>query len=300
MPSRRHDALNELFRENPRLVVDILGHLKDLDLPPDLPVQEAKNTYNDRPSIDFTADNVFTVGPPQDPVHGIIVEIQQTKSQSKRRQLPRYAAAQWLSQRHGGVDVIVVCPNADTAAFYAEPIRTELPGYTLQPVVVGPEQIPMITDPTEAAARLGMAVLSVSAHGEKHRKVVEALMAALDGDTPQYYEHAYNIAGPAARKIMEEIMQSTKWPVYTPLAREHYGKGREEGRAEGLEEGRAEGRKEGRTEEAANATLMILSSRGVNIPDDARERITNCTDLDQLHAWLTRAANADTIDDVFA
>ncbi|MEU6035325.1 hypothetical protein ABZ801_07935 [Actinomadura sp. NPDC047616] len=297
MPSRRHDALNELFRENPRLAADLLGRLDVLDLPPDLPVQEAKNTFNDRPSADYVADNVFTVGPPQDPVHGIILEIQQTKSRSKRRQLPRYAAGQWLQQQRGGVDVLVVCPDADTAAFYAEPIPTELPGYTLHPVVVGPDQIPVITDPTEAAAQPGVAVLSVLAHGQKYRKVVEAFMAAAkelpaaeepDEHVPQYYEHAYNMSVPAVRKIMEEIMNSTKWPVYSPFARAHFSKGRAEGEARGRAEGEA------------NAVLRILAARGVTVPDDARHRITTCTDIRQLEEWITRAATAETVDDVFA
>jgi hypothetical protein len=35
------------------------------------------------------------------------------------------------------------------------------------------------------------------------------------------------------------------------------------------------------------------------VPDDARARITGCTDLDQLDAWVRRAATVDSIDDLF-
>ena len=123
--------------------------------------------------------------------------------------------------------------------------------------------------------------MSVMAHGQ-NPKVTEAFLAAADPDSKYaecIVEHAYHMAAPAVRRLMEEIMTSTKWPVYSPFAREHYGRGR--------------------AEEAANNILMVLSARGVTVPGDARDRITTCTDLDQLESWVERAATADTIDDVF-
>ncbi|MEV0823187.1 hypothetical protein [Nonomuraea rubra] len=98
---------------------------------------------------------------------------------------------------------------------------------------------------------------------------------------------------------MEEIMASTAWPVHSPFAREHFGRGREEGIAEGKAEGRAEGRAEGQAEEAAKSVLLVLNARGFDIPDDTRTMITTCTDLTQLHTWLTRAATAHTPQDLF-
>jgi hypothetical protein len=44
---------------------------------------------------------------------------------------------------------------------------------------------------------------------------------------------------------------------------------------------------------------MVLSARGVEVPDDARERITGCTDVDQLDTWLGRAATATSVHDLF-
>ncbi|MGH3325092.1 MAG: hypothetical protein ACRDOV_11830 [Streptomyces sp.] len=82
-------------------------------------------------------------------------------------------------------------------------------------------------------------------------------------------------------------MSSTDWPVYSPFAQLHFGRGRTEGRAEG------------RMEEAANLILAVLAARQVPVPDDVRSRITRCTDLEQLEAWATRAATADTTRDLF-
>jgi hypothetical protein len=44
--------------------------------------------------------------------------------------------------------------------------------------------------------------------------------------------------------------------------------------------------------------FAVLAARGIDVPDDARGRITGCKDLDQLASWIQRAATATSIDDV--
>jgi hypothetical protein len=293
MPSRRHDSLNQLFRDHPALAVELLRELGGVDLPSGMQVQVADSTFNDRPSADFPADSVITVGPPHNPIHGIIVEIEQARREEKRRQLPRYAAALWLHLRHR-VDVLLVCPDAKVADFYTEPIVTELPGYRFQAVVMGPGDIPAISDPLEAAIRPEMAVMAVMAHG-RDRKVAETFISALEHleseHAVQYYEHAIAMAAPAVRRVLEEIMSSTDWPVHSSFAKLHFGRGKTEGRTEGLAEGRIE--------EAANLVLMVLSTRGLTVSDSARTRITTCTDIGQLEAWAKSAVTTDSTDGLF-
>ena len=88
MPSPRHDAINQLFRERPELAVEVLRHVMGADVPLGGPVRLESNDFNDRPSKDFQPDTVITVGPPRAPVHGIVIEVQQEKSDCKCRQLP--------------------------------------------------------------------------------------------------------------------------------------------------------------------------------------------------------------------
>nr|WP_323180685.1 hypothetical protein [Streptomyces atratus] len=66
------------------------------------------------------------------------------------------------------------------------------------------------------------------------------------------------------------------------------------------EEIRDEGRAEGRAEGVAKSILLLLAQAGIDAPDEARERITGCTDLDTLNRWLLRAPTAATVEDVFA
>ncbi|WP_433183147.1 hypothetical protein [Actinoallomurus sp. CA-150999] len=74
-------------------------------------------------------------------------------------------------------------------------------------------------------------------------------------------------------------MPTEHWPVYSPFAKEHFGRGKAEGRA--------------------RAILIVLDAQGFEVPEDARARVGECTDLEQLDVWLRRAAVAASIDDVF-
>ncbi|WP_327584329.1 hypothetical protein OHA25_52450 [Nonomuraea sp. NBC_00507] len=282
-----------MFTERPQLAVEILRDLLGVQLPATPLIRVEDSTFNTRRSDDIEADLLFVLGSPQDPAHAIIVEIQQDKSKEPR-QLARYAAALWL-MLGCDVTVLVICPDRGVADHYAQPIDSGLTGYRLQARVLGPDGIPVITDPQEAADHLALSAMSVMVHG-RDRKVVEAFATALndtrDDHAPKYYEYAYSMAGPDIRRLMEEIiMTSTDWPVYSPFAREHFGRG--------LKEGEAKGKAEGKAEEAAKMVLLVLTARGLDVPDDARARITACTDLIQLEIWATCAATARTIQDLF-
>jgi hypothetical protein len=82
----------------------------------------------------------------------------------KLTQFPRYAAALWLLLRCP-VDVLVVCPDDKTARWYTRSIETNLRGYTHYLIALHPSQVPVITDPEEAAWHPTLAALSVAYHG---------------------------------------------------------------------------------------------------------------------------------------
>ncbi|WP_433510261.1 hypothetical protein ACQP2T_41185 [Nonomuraea sp. CA-143628] len=298
MPSPPHDALVNLFANRPQLAVEILRDYLGADLPVTPLIRRESSTFNTRPSDDLESDLVFVMGPPQKPVHAIIVEVQRDKSKDEK-QLARYAAALWL-MLSCDVSILVVCPDRNAADHYAQPIKSGLTGYRPRPWVLGPDDIPVITDPQEAAAHPELAAMSVMVHG-RDRKVVEAFTTALadvtDEHAPKYYEYAYSMSGPDIRSLLEEIMKSasTEWPVYSPFAREHFGRGKAEGKAEG----KVEGRTEGKTEEASRSVLLVLDARGFKVPDDVSTRIVTCTDLAQLETWLARAATAQTLQGLF-
>ncbi|WP_346779964.1 hypothetical protein [Streptomyces sp. S3(2020)] len=54
-----------------------------------------------------------------------------------------------------------------------------------------------------------------------------------------------------------------------------------------------------RAESRAEDILLILTARGLDIPEPVHERITSCTDLETLRTWLTRAVTVGAAEDVF-
>ncbi|NRQ37903.1 hypothetical protein HII36_39650 [Nonomuraea sp. NN258] len=290
MPSVVHDTLNTLFRNRPELAVELLQHVYAMDFPPHTLVEVAGSDFNDRPSQDFQADTVVLVGPRQEPVHGVIVEVQRDRTDEKRKAWTRYAAALWL-RLDKPVTLLAICPDAGTAAWASEPIETELARFTLQPRVIGPDQIPAIDDAAYMSTHPELAALSVMAHGDRPavtNAFVKALVELQDEHAAKYYEYAYNLSAPIVRQLLEEIMtKTTDWPVYSPFAREHYGKGLTEGQVKGRAEGEAE------------ALLAVLEARNLAVNPEVKARIAGCKDAQQLDKWVRRAATAHSIDEIF-
>ena len=63
-----------------------------------------------------------------------------------------------------------------------------------------------------------------------------------------------------------------------------------------LNQGRAEGQAAGRAE----SIIDFLETRGIKVPEADRARITTCQDIDQLTAWVRRAATVTSVDELFA
>ncbi|MBV9315740.1 MAG: hypothetical protein JO100_18855, partial [Pseudonocardia sp.] len=77
-------------------------------------------------------------------------------------------------------------------------------------------------------------------------------------------------------------------------------RGEARGQARGEARGQARGEARGQARGEARSVLAVLDARGINVPEDTRNRITSCTDLDQLNTWIRRAATATSIDDLFS
>ncbi len=68
----------------------------------------------------------------------------------------------------------------------------------------------------------------------------------------------------------------------------------------GIVLGREEGRQEGREEGCRSSILAVCKARQLSLTEEHRQRIEDCTDVDRLEAWLTRAVSADSADEIFA
>jgi hypothetical protein len=296
MPSPWHDTVNELFKDYDDFAADFL-RLADVNVGTGARTWLGQNVLSTRLSKELVADTVILTGKPWDVTHAIAVEAQREPSEDKRRKLAMYAAALWL-EHQCPVDVVVLCPDEKTANWYSVPIPTGMNGCAFQPRALHPSRVPVIRDSGKMADSPPMAVLSVAFHGHDPAVAaafVQAMGTLADERGVQYYEYGYNMSPKQTCEILEALVTTTHWPVYSPFAKLHYGKGRDEGLAEGLAEGEALGEARGEQQ----ALFEVLSARGLHATEEERERITRCTDPAQLMAWLRKSLTISAVRELF-
>lgn len=247
--------------------------------------------FTELPAPEYRADTVVVLTAAQAPVLAVIVEIQLNRDPAKRWTWPIYLAGLRGRLRCPAV-LLVVCLDPTVARWCAIPIELG-PGATLAPLVLGPQLVPVVTDPAHAARAPELAVLSAIAHGGDPARglVLDALLgafAAVAPDRAALYCDIVLAALPAAAGRYLEALVTATYEYQSEFARGY------------VAEGRAEGEAAGRAEGEARAVLAVLEARGVDVADEVRARITGCSDLDQLDAWVRRAATAASAQDLFA
>jgi hypothetical protein len=284
MPSFQHEVLAELFRSRPEFAAELLTDRWELTLPAHDQVRLASGQLTDLSPTEYRADAVVTFHAADDrAVLAVVVEAQLRKDPGKHTSWPVYASTLHSRLRCPTV-LLVVCPDREVAAWAATPIDLGYGLITVRALVLGPDLVPVVTDPGVAGAHPEQAVLSVIAHTRhpQHDRIVQALVDGLDKiDHEQaalYAEIVLAVLPEAARVHLEKLMATRGYAYQSDLARGY------------LAEGRAEGE--------ARALLAILHARGIPVPDYLHTRITTCTDLDQLDTWIRRASTATTIHDI--
>lgn len=193
--------------------------------------------------------------------------------------------------------LIVTTQCSSTARWAADPIHLGVPGQpslTVRPLVLGPDNVPLIADVREAERDVPLAVLSAMTHGRgpKAAAILESLAAALkaiDADSAAAFAQFVDscLADPQVKQMWRDLMTAIQYFWRHPLAEQV----REEGREQGLEQGRVQ--------ERADMVLRLLEWRGVPVSDELRDRVRACTDLDRLEVWAQRAVHAADAAELF-
>ncbi|GAA2320479.1 hypothetical protein GCM10010431_47120 [Streptomyces kunmingensis] len=189
--------------------------------------------------------------------------------------------------------LIVLSQSRSTARWAAQPIRFGLPGWasmTVRPLVLGPDNVPVIVDEDEAVQDPSLAALSAITHGKGAHAaaILRTLAAALERVEPESAAVLAmlveaGLVDSEARKVWRELMSQMHYFFRHPVA----------------EKVREEGREEGRVEDRAEMTLRILEWRGIVVPEGVRERVLGCSDAAQLTAWAERAVHVTEADRIF-
>ncbi|WTE38637.1 hypothetical protein OH735_21345 [Streptomyces sp. NBC_01618] len=193
--------------------------------------------------------------------------------------------------------LLVVCQDRATAEWAMRPFTVghpQSPVLTLQALVAGPHNMPVITDVAEARKDLALATLAAITHaGDPDIGAILKTLSTALRDAPE------TIADPIVELTAQGLGNrpaAQQWRNLVAVDLSFYKSPLSE---EIRDEGRAEGRTEGRTEGLAQGILLFLARAGIDVSDEARERITGCTDLDTLSRWLLRAPTATSVEDVF-
>ncbi|MEO3810824.1 hypothetical protein ABGB17_17635 [Sphaerisporangium sp. B11E5] len=288
MPTREHQIWLELIRERPSLAADLLGCVCPDVVPAYHQARVESGELADHKPTEYRADTVVSLLAGQTPILSVIVEVQRREDMTKPWSWPAYLATLRARMRCPVV-LLVITPNAPVAGWCRRPISLGHPGSVLRPLVLGPDEIPLITDPRQAETNPELSVLSALTHADSPHgeKVLAAMLDAFEHIDPDqagsYIDEVLAMLPAAARHVLEAMMSTGTREWKSDFARRLYGQGEAEGEAKG----------------EAKMLLAVLSARGFAVCDETRARVFACTDLDQLEAWGRRAANAVTIEEVF-
>ncbi|HEY0138653.1 MAG TPA: hypothetical protein VGB85_31430 [Nannocystis sp.] len=251
-------------------------------------------------SIEFRADLVveFRDDTGERPVMSAVVEVQLRIDEAKQFSWPVYATVE-RSRKRCETCLIVITPDAAVAAWARRPIRVG-PGMELRPLVLGPAEIPTITDLEAGLANPILAVLSALTHGNEAEQGLPVVLVALEalgaldsGDARVYFNTIFKtLAEPMGRALRKEFMLRDQVPdfelspdaqaIWDILQRRRALKAQIEAHA------------------AAKMLLRILGRRGIALSPEDVERISTCEKMEQLELWADRALNVETAAELFA
>ena len=282
VPSGPHEAAVALFRHSPELAVALLREADALRVPRGLPVRGDAAELGEPVPVELRADRVLVVGRDA-PRAGIVVEPQANIDTDKRFSWPAYAASLRLRLRVEVV-VLVIALDRKVARWARKPIPTG-GGNVFLPTVIGPDDIPRIISPDEAAKATERAVLSALLHRREAgaARIAHAALVAADAlgadQLLRYVDIILASLSSVQRRHLERLMQNNHNEPVSEFGRQK------------LAEGRAEGR--------AAALLVVLKQRGLAVSDEIAERIHACDDPEQLDAWIRAAITAQRTEEVF-
>jgi hypothetical protein len=297
--------MHRIFQERPEILAPVFGVL-GVPLSAKATVDAVTTDVTETRPLERRVDTVLRVGPSDGEDFLLAIESQSGKVAGKEWSWAYYIA--YLQAKYGlPVLLLVVCQDRATAKWAAGPFECSTRGWTAlrtYPLVAGPDNMPVITDARTAAKNLALAAFSALAHARSPEcgVILEAISSALleiqqtDPDSAEYVFDFLEVTlgkTPAGEKWME-IMSTfvSYFPGRGTVRETAYLKGMADGEVKGVAKGVAQGE--------AKGILSVLEVRGIPVPDSVRERITTCTDLDRMDAWLERSRTVERAEDLFA
>ncbi|MFT3768435.1 MAG: hypothetical protein QM820_23550 [Minicystis sp.] len=247
--------------------------------------------------VEFRADLVLELRDSQDRVvFAIVLESQRDQETRKKYAWPVYVAVA-RAERECPTVALVIAIDGGVAAWASERIDLGLGLGTLQPLVLGPATVPVVTDLAIAEREIELAILSAMAHGNgpDGLAVVQVALTALGRldreHAAVYFQIIRDVLREPMRRALEALVmqrQAEGEVEFPPFAQRIF----EQGESKGLREGKLDGLRE--------ALLRLLARAGIALSDDDRARIQACTDPATLDRWIDNVLGAKTASEVLS
>ncbi|WP_255955118.1 hypothetical protein [Streptomyces odontomachi] len=295
MVSPPHEAMHRIFQHDPGLftrVSEVLG----IAVPAPDKVTVMPTDLTETSAVERRVDTLLRLESAERDAFLLAVEAQGKQDAAKPASWAYYVSYLWTKYRLPTA-LLVVCQDHATARWAQRSVSSGpsgLPTLTLSPVVAGPHNMPLITDPDEARADLALATLSAITHAANPDigAILKALSTALRGipedvADPIVELTAQGLGNRPAKHIWRNLVAVDLSFYKSWLSEEIRDEGREEGRAAGRAKGRAE------------SILLVLEQRGLSVSDAVRTRVMECVDDDVLRRWLVRAVTVSSAEEIF-
>ncbi|MEU1159636.1 hypothetical protein ABZ372_01945 [Streptomyces sp. NPDC005921] len=295
MVGTTHESLHRIFQKDPGLLTKALQKVLGVEFPEPREIAAMNVDLTEIEPVERRVDTLLRAET-EEKTYLLVVESQGKTDDRKRGSWPYYLA--YLHEKYRCEPVlIVITQSSATAKWASRPIQLGFPGWEsliVRPLVLGPDNVPVIEDEGEAVADPSLAVLSAMTHGKGRNAaaILESVAAALktlDSDSAAAFAQFVDscLADSRAKQMWRDLMTDIQYFWRHPLAEQV----REEGREEGREQGRAEAK--------AETVLQILQWRGIPVSPSVRERVKACTELGRLEVWARRALQVTDSAELF-
>ncbi|MER7716780.1 hypothetical protein ABTX99_07455 [Streptomyces flaveolus] len=287
MVSPPHEAMHRIFQHDPGLFSRVSRFL-GIDIPRPTSATALPTDLTETSPVERRVDTLLRFETAEQGPFLLAVEAQGKKDPDKPASWAYYVSYLWTKYRLPTA-LLVVCQDHATAKWAQQAVSSgppQLPSLTLTPLVAGPHNMPVITDPEEARADLVLAGLAAITHAAEPAvdAILKALSTALrdapdDVADPIVEFTAQGLGNRPAKHLWRNLV-AVDLSFYKSYISEEI-------------------RDEGRAQASAEALLIVLEQRGLDVSDDVRARISACDDPEVLRGWLARAVTAPKAEAIF-
>ena len=291
MVTNQHEVGHTLFDDDPGLITRALRYA-GLDFPELVNVEPLGTDLSTVEPVERRADRVVRFETTAGQKGILVLEVLRERDDRRPPAWGHYGMT--LVNRHKLPVVIVIVATTSSCESWAEK------GFDLgfgmgdalavRPLVLGPGSVRPITDAAEARMDPVYAALSVVVHRDREqigailKAVAQGLTDAPDPDRAALFDYIELTLGASpAAELWRKLMNLDTYVFRGPTIRGMIDKAAADGKAEGK----------------AELVLMAIGMRGIELTAEQAERVSACTDQDQLEQWLSRVFEAKTAEDVF-